>query len=61
MFSIRNDLYDRLKSLKGTNLAFSDVIDNLLKQNDNLQEAIITNEGRVSKSLAGKTILYRIK
>ena len=58
--AIRDDLYEQLKQMKGQR-SFSDVIDKLLHTNDNLQEATITQEGRISKVIAGKTILYRIK
>ena len=59
---IRDDIYNQLKTrTKPKEVSFSDVIDNLLNKNDNLQEATITQEGRISKVLAGKTILYRIK
>ena len=59
---IRDDIYNLLKTrTKPKEVSFSDVIDNLLNKNDNLQEATITQEGRISKVLAGKTILYRIK
>ena len=74
-FNIRNDLYDRLKSMKGDKRSFSGVLDELLFQNMELQkpvdqelrevelrEVVITKEGRFegSKSLAGKSILYRV-
>ena len=59
---IRDDIYNLLKTrTKPKEVSFSDVIDNLLHTKDNLQEATITQEGRISKALAGKTILYRIK
>ena len=59
---IRDDLYERLKKTKElTGSSFSEVIAALIRSNDNLQEATITQEGRISKSLAGKTILYVVK
>ena len=62
--NIRDDIYKlwmNQKAIEGIGtLSFSDWIDSLL-QNSNLQEATITQEGRISKALAGKTILYRIK
>ena len=62
--NVRDDLYQKWKQNKDvdgmTELSFSDWIDSLL-ENSNLQEATITHEGRISKALAGKTILYRVK
>lgn len=62
--TIRDDLYALWKNNKDadgkTELSFSDWIDSIL-QNMVLQEATITQEGRITKTLAGKTILYRIK
>ena len=57
-FTIRDDIYERLKSMKADK-SFSEVLDGLLEP---LNQATVNNEGRFegSKSLAGKRIEYRI-
>ncbi len=57
---IRNDIYEKLKAMKQEKQSFSDILDNLLDVPE-LIEATINQEGRISKTLAGKTILYKIK
>ena len=59
--TIRDEIYNLIKEQKSNNRSWSDAIQAILNKNDNLQEATITQEGRISKVLAGKTILYRIK
>ena len=72
--TIKNNLYERFLAMKGNDKSYSDVIYNLfleiaalktemeLKSN-NLQEVEINQEGRFqgSKTLAGNTILYKVK
>lgn len=61
--TIRDDLYEKLKATKELtkDCSFSDVVHALIRSQDNLQETTITQEGRISKTLAGKTILFRVK
>lgn len=61
--TIRDDLYERTKNTKELTkgCSFSDVIHALIRAQENLQEATISQEGRISKTLAGKTILYKVK
>ena len=59
--TIRDEIYNLIKEQKSNNRSWSDAIQAILNKNDNLQEATITQEGRISKALAGRTILYRIK
>lgn len=67
--SIRDDLYELLKGEKQTGgLSSSEKIDLLKMTSDryqreleSLQETTVTQEGRISKTLAGKTILYKVK
>ncbi len=56
---IRDDLYQKLKTMKALKekQSFSDVLDNLLNVPE-LIEATINQEGRISKTLAGKKIKY---
>ena len=67
--TIRNDLYEMLNGLRlNGKLSFSGAIDlfiesnkRLLNENNILTEATVTQEGRITKTLAGKTILYKVK
>ena len=59
--TIKDEIYNLIKEQKIEGRSWSDAIQAILNKNDNLQEATITQEGRISKVLAGKTILYRIK
>jgi len=59
--NIKDEIYNLIKEQKSNNRSWSDAIQAILNKNDNLQEATITQEGRISKALAGRTILYRIK
>ncbi len=58
---IRDDLYQKLKTMKALKekQSFSDVLDNLLNVPE-LIEATINQEGRISKTLAGKKIKYMV-
>jgi len=59
--NIKDEIYNLIKEHKIEGRSWSDAIQAILNKNDNLQEATITQEGRISKALAGRTILYRIK
>ena len=62
--TIRDDLYAELRTMRIGKESFSDVIDKFLHpKSNNLQEAEVNPEGRFpgSKTLAGKTIIYKIK
>ena len=59
--NIKDEIYNLIKEHKIEGRSWSEAIQIIINKNDNLQEATITQEGRISKVLAGKTILYRIK
>ena len=62
--TIRKDQYNRIKEVRDNNpgISWSDALEVLIKCN-NLQEAKIDEYGKVSisRTLKGKTILYKIK
>lgn len=71
LISIRTKLYEYLTELKGEgsfSTAIGAIIDantilnkKLEEERSSLQETTVTQEGRISKTLAGKTILYKVK
>lgn len=69
LISIRDDLYELLKGENKTGGSSSSQKIDLLKETsdkyqrelESFQETTVTQEGRISKTLAGKTILFKIK
>lgn len=63
LITVRNSIIERMIKEKSDNKSYSDVIAELFGTVDmhrNMKEVIVTNEGRISKSLAGKTIKYLV-